>query len=134
MRLETFRIDLGDGDWADIYKEVLRVTARLHQAEMRKYMTITDKVGEGGKMLLSEMEKLKEMPKPDFYINFADVDDDAINEIYILNQVAEWSLGPVDKETIDKGMTNKQYRTLVQEMDGLYKPLPLASNVHQSKP
>jgi hypothetical protein len=143
MQLETVKIDLGGGDWAVVYKDVLRVTARLHEAELRKHMTPV-KVGKdgNGKVLLSELDRDAVIPQMDYLVDIPSLreSDEIINEIYIFNQVVEWSFGPFERadnhqllnpeairETIDYKMTREQYRTLVQEMDRLYKPLPLGS-------
>lgn len=126
MRLQTVDIDLGGGDQATVYKDVLRVTARLHEAELRKYMRPVETFGQNGKVLLSELEKLETMPE--IMVDMSNIDDDAINEIFILNQVVEWTLGPVDRETLDRAMTREQYKTLVREMDRLYTPAPLADS------
>lgn len=125
MKLETIRIDLGGGDYAVVYKDVLRRTARLHQAELRKYMTPLNKLG---KVKMSDIEKLDTLPSVDYEIDMDSIDNDAINELFIVNQVAEWSLGDISRETIENGMTREQYNKLVQEMDGLYKPVPLAGS------
>lgn len=127
MQLQTTRIDLGDGDFAVIYNKVLRVTARLHEAELRKHMTPVLKDGGSLKVLASELEALADAPKLDYLIDLAAIDDNAVNEIYIFNQVAEWSFGSVDLPTLEMKVTREQYKTLVREMDRLYKPLPLAS-------
>ena len=124
MKLQTVEIDLGGGESATVYKDVLRVTARLHEAELRKYMTLADE--SEGKVRLSELEQMETMPGPDFIVDMTNVDNDAINEIFILNQVVGWTLGPVDKQTLDYAMTREQYKALVKEMDRLYKPVPLA--------
>lgn len=138
MQLKTIRIDLGDGDYAEVYEKVLRVTARLHEAELKKYMTPVLKDGGSLKMLASELDALADMPKLDYQVDLAAIDDNAVNELYIFNQVVSWSFGPVErgpdgsplnpeliKNTIDQKMTREQYKTLVREMDRLYKPLPL---------
>jgi len=128
MKLETVKIDLGGGDHALVYKDVLRVTARLHEAELRKCMTRIEMFGDDGKVLLSELERMETEPKSDFLIDMDRVDNDAINEIFVLNQTVEWTLGPVNRETLDRGMTREQYKAMVQEMDRLYKPVPLAGS------
>ena len=128
MKLETVKIDLGGGDHALVYKDVLRVTARLHEAELRKYMTPVEALGDGGKVLLSQLEKMETMPRADFLVDMSNVDNDAINDIFILNQTVEWSLGPVDRHTLDMLMTREQYKVMVKEMDGLYKPVPLVDS------
>lgn len=128
MKLETVKIELGNGEHAVVYKDVLRRTARLHQIELRKYMTPTQKLG---KVKMTDLERLETMPSIDYEINLDAIDqaaNDAINELFILNQVVEWSLGPVTHDVIENGMTREQYNTLVQEMDRLYKPVPLADS------
>jgi hypothetical protein len=127
MQLQTVRIDLGGGDHAVVYRDVLHVTARLHEAELRRHMTLVETFGQGGKVLLSELEAMAAPPKAEYLVDFAGIDDNAVNEIYILNQVVEWSLGPVDREGVDRRLTREQYKTLVKEMDRLYKPTPLPS-------
>ena len=134
MKLETIQIELGGGDHAVVYKDVLRVTARLHEAEIRKCMTLVDDSGAGGKMLLSALERMETAPNVDYMVDYAGIDNDAINNIFMLNQVVEWSLGPVDKETIDTKMTREQYKVLAGEMDRLYKPVPLAGGASSEKP
>ena len=129
MRLETVNIELGGGDHAVVYKDVLRRTARLHEAELRKYMTPIEAVGEDGKVKLSELEKMETLPDVDYIVNMTNVDNDAINELFIINQVVEWSIdGPVNHDTIDNKLTREQYKVLVKEMDELYKPVPLVGS------
>jgi len=134
MKLETVKVDLGGGDSAVIYKDVLRVTARLHEAELKQYMSPVKPLGDHGKVLLSELEKMETDPKAEFLVDMTNIDNDAINEIFILNQVVKWTLGPVDKETLDRGMTREQYKVLVLEMDGLYKPVPFVKSASSGKP
>lgn len=126
MKLETVKIDIGGGDTVTVYKEVLRVTARLHEAELKKCMTPVERAdGNGGKMLLSDMERMETEPKRDFLVDTDSIDNDAINLIYMLNQTEDWTLGPITAETVDRLMTRDQYKALVKELDVLYKPVPL---------
>jgi len=128
MKLETVKIDLGGGDHAIVYKEVLRRTARLHEAELRKYMTPLEMIGKDGKVKMSELEKMETLPAVDYMVDMTNVDNDAINELFIVNQVVEWTIdGPVDHDTIDTKLTREQYKVLVKEMDRLYRPVPLVS-------
>ena len=47
-------------------------------------------------MLLSELQAGKTPPKEgDYVIDFDAIDNDAINDMYMLNQTAEWSFGPI---------------------------------------
>lgn len=134
MELEKVTIDLGHGDQAVVYKDVLRVTARLHEAELKKHMTPVE-VGNDGKVLLSKLEEVDTTsPKLDYLVDLRSIDDDTVNEIYILHQVVSWTLGSVDLETLNNKMTNEQYKKLVKEMDKLYKPVPLASAAPDAKP
>ena len=121
MKLTTAVIDLGDGDTATVYVDVLRITARLHEAELHRHMSPVGKE----KVLLSQLESADVPPNSDYTIDLAGINDDDINEIFILHQVKEWTLGPIDKHTLDYLMTKDQYRKLVREMDRLYRPLPL---------
>jgi hypothetical protein len=136
MRLETVRIDLGDGDYALAFREVIRRTARLHEAELRKYMTMVETPESKAKMLLTDAEKMETIPKAEFIIDREAViaHDDDINELYILNQVTEWSFGPVDHDTLDTKVTKRQYKTLVTEMDRLYSQVPLPAGATREKP
>lgn len=127
MKLETVTIDLGNGDHAVVFKDVLRVTARLHEAKLKEYMKPVGKPA--GPVKMSDLERMETMPKTDYTINLDDIDNDAINELFIVNQVQSWTIdGPVNHETIEHKMTREQYKILVQEMDRLYKPVPLAGS------
>jgi hypothetical protein len=126
LELPVVHIELENG-WADAYRERLRITARLHQAEMKRCMVpVDDETYKDGKAELSKLQELEVMPKPKFLVDTTLLDNDVINEIYILYQVRQWSFGPVDKQTLDYGLTDTQYAQLVRELDALYKPIPLA--------
>ena len=127
MKLETVTIDIGGGDSAVVYKDVLRVTARLHEAKLKEYMRPVGKPL--GPVKMSDLELMETMPKTDYAIDLEAIDNDAINELFIINQVVSWTVeGPVNHETIEHLLTREQYKTLVQEMDRLYKPVPLAGS------
>jgi len=129
MELQTVRVELSNGGFAVLFKDVLRKTARLHEAELKKYMVPVETMADGsGKILISELQAGKEPPKkPDYLIDFNEIDPDSVNRIYLLNQVKEWSLGPVDANTVDNLLTDDDYKALVKEMDRLYKPSPLVA-------
>jgi len=127
MKLETVTIELGGGDNAVVYKDVLRVTARLHEAKLKEYMKPVGKAPSPVKM--SDLERMETMPKTDYTIDLEAIDNDAINELFIVNQVQSWTIdGPVTHDTIERLMTREQYKILVQELDRLYKPVPLAGS------
>jgi hypothetical protein len=119
----TVRVDLGNQQWAIIHREILHRTYRMHEALLRRYMS---PVGET-KIKMSDVEKDKKLPKIDYVLDVAQIDTNEVNELYILNQVIEWSLGPVDHSTIENMLTRDQCIKLIQEMDRLYKPTPLAN-------
>lgn len=126
MELETVDIELPGGARVKAYKEVLRKTARLHEAELRKYMTPVD--ASTGKVLQSELAADPQAEhKVDYIIDLEaiDINKDKINEIFILNQVAEWPFGPVTLDTLEGKVTSEQYKKLVEEFNRLYKPNPL---------
>ncbi len=127
MELETEKIKLPGGAWATVYKDVLRRTARLHEAELRKYMQPVGGGADPTKVLRSQLKDNPELGVVDYEIDFVAVDanKDSINEIFILNQTVEWSFGSVDAETLDTKVTREQYNAFVEEIDRLYKPIPL---------
>jgi len=130
MKLETVRIDCGGGHYAVVFKDKLRRTARLQEAELRKCLRPIEagKPAAPDKLRLSELEKMETMPESDFIIDMAAIDNDAINEVFIINQVAEWSFGfPITHDSIEN-MPALAYKKIVEEMDGLYKPSPLADS------
>jgi hypothetical protein len=120
MELPTTRIDLRSG-YAIVFTDVLRKTARLHEAELRRAMTPADSKG----VKLSSLQAGIELVNPDYVVDFSKIDAEAVNRIYILNQVKEWSLGPVTPEVYDTLLLDADYKTLVKEMDRLYKASPL---------
>jgi hypothetical protein len=125
--METVRIELPGNAYATAFKDVLRKTARLHEAELRKVMTPIDATT--GKVLLSELEAAPQAQhKVDYKVDLLAIDQDKVNEIFILNQVAEWSFGPVDYDTLENLVSREQYKALVKEFDRLYKPVPLAGS------
>lgn len=131
MPLKIVRIDLGEGDWAEVFDKVLRVTGCLIEEEYHKHMTPVDKTG---KVLLSEIEAAEQYPKTDYEVDLASINNDLLNEIYIFNQVGAWSFGPVDLQTLNTKLSRAQYKKLCEEMDRLYKPAPLASGAPDAKP
>ncbi len=127
MELEKVRIELPGGTYALVYKDVLRKTARLHEAELRKHMTPFNQFGDPKKVLRSSLKDNPQRGVVDYYIDFVAVDanNERINEIFILNQTLEWSFGPVTLEVLETGLTRDQYQLFVEEIDRLYKPSPL---------
>lgn len=131
MEQPTVRVELPGGAWAVLYRDVLRKTARLQEAELRRHMTPvsveTFGQADSSRFPLSELQAGKEPPKKDYIINFDEVDNNIVNEAYVLNQVKEWSFSEISAEAIGM-LSREQYDALVKEMDRLYKPIPLGHN------
>ena len=119
MNLLTTRIELGQGDYALAYRDLLRKTARQIQAVYRSHMEPC-----GKPLLLSEVQAGTSLIN-DFKVDIAKLDPDEIAEIFILNQVPEWSFGTVNKDTLDN-IPAAKYELLKGELDRLYTPAPLA--------
>ena len=120
MEIATERIDLGEGQWADMFTEVKRVTARLHEAEIRKHLRPVDDRPLAFSDVLSGA---REWPK-DYLINPAAVDHGLVAEVYALHQVKAWSFGPVTQETLDN-MPKRFFELLRNDIDERYQADPL---------
>jgi hypothetical protein len=119
----TVRIPLTNGRVAFVYREVLHKTYRQHEDILRRAMTATGDTT----IKMSQVEDGKKMPKVDYVLDVSKLDMHEINELYILNQVAEWTYGPVTHEVVEAQLTRDDCIILIREMDRLYQPLPLAS-------
>ncbi len=91
----TIRIELGDGDYVVAIKPLLHKTAR----QIREYMSTVD----------NDIKK---------------ANDETLGEIFILNQVTEWSFGPVAASSIGD-IPDDKYKKISAEFDQLYKQSPL---------
>ena len=123
MELKKVRIELPGETYAVVFKDILRKTARLHEEELKKAIKRPDDT----LISLKELKPGTSLPKPDIKLDWWDLDNGAINEIFILNQVAEWPFGPIDRDTLEMKVSKEQYEKLVEEMDRLYQPSPLES-------
>jgi hypothetical protein len=118
--LETKRIELGDGDYAVAIKELLHRTSRQVQQYYRRFMKPMGKA-----VLLSDVQAGRAALLNDYEIDMASVDEDEVAEIFVLNQVTEWSFGAVTSETItSNNMPSSKYEALKKELNELYKPAP----------
>ena len=127
--IQTTRIDLGDGAWADLATSLLRRTGSAIEQEMRRHMT---PVGGESKVLFSEVED-KGIPKPDYTIDVASINDTVLNELYIMGQVTAWSFGLVNRDVLMNEVGQVQYIKLVQEMTRLYQPIPFPNATPRAK-
>ena len=123
MAENTVKVELTNGRNAFVYREVLHKTYRQHEDILRRAM---EPVGPTT-IKMSDAEAGKKMPKVDYVLDVSKLDMHEVNELYILNQVAEWTYGPVTREVIENQLTRDDCLLLVREMDRLYQPIPLAS-------
>ncbi len=127
MEIQKVRIELPDNGWAVLYAKVLRRTHRLHTNLLMDYLI---PVEPPKPQLLSKIQdkmKFGEAPKPpDYTIDTTKIDNNKVNELFIFNQVVEWSFGPVDYDTLETCVNREQYVALIKEMDRLYEPNPLS--------
>ncbi len=123
MAENTVKVNLTNGHFAFVYREVLHRTYRQHEDILRRAMTTNGPTT----IKMSEVEEGKRPPKVEYVLDAAKLDMHEINELYILSQVAEWSYGPVTHEVVENVLTRDDYLLLVKEMDRLYQPTPLLS-------
>jgi hypothetical protein len=123
FEIPTTRVDLGGGHWAVLFNEVKRITARLHEGEIRRHLRPVEEEP----LLWSEIEGGQKPWPNDYLLNPADVDQARIAEIYALHQVKEWSFGPVDQATLDD-MPRDAFIALRAAVDAHYESDPLAGS------
>jgi hypothetical protein len=115
------RIEL-DGDYALLWPEMRHKTTAALQRNLRKYMK-----PRGKPILLSELTPETNLIN-DYEIDTASFDQHEQNDIKILNQVTEWSFGPVTQDVLDN-LPTRQYDRLIAEVDKLYAEPPLPTKV-----
>ena len=125
--LETKRFDLGDGDYAIVIKDLLHRTSRQIQQYYRQFMKPM-----GKPVLLSDIQAGRASLINDYELEMTAVDDNEVAEIFMLNQVTEWSFGSVTSEIINGGnMPSAKYEALKKELNGLYKPAPFPLKIEE---
>ena len=114
--METVKVDLGGGAWAELLAQTMHLTTKRVRAAMRKYRA---------PMLVDTNTVQSALPDK---IDLATFDVDEINEIVILSQVKAWSFGDISQVVLD-AMPTTQYDALVREVDRLYggDPLPVST-------
>ena len=100
-----------DGDRAVVLKEMRHKTSRAISAVLTKHNKTRQELIEQIKNGIPDASILDEN-----------------NEVILLNQVVEWSFGPVTQDILDNISVDK-YQKLVAEVDKLYSqvPLPISS-------
>lgn len=116
--METSRVDLGDGDSAELYRELRHGTSRRVQELYRPFLAKPE-VKEALKSATEEevLAKLYEIIAPT-----ADVIGAA--DILILGQVKAWTFGAITQEVLDD-MSERKREILLQEANKLYGEVPL---------
>jgi len=109
-----------DGDWVALWPEMRHKTTAALQRNLRKYYKPKNKP-----VLLSELTPETNLQEiTDFEIDMSRFDQHEQNEILLLNQVVEWSFGPVTAEVLGNISTLK-YDGLMAEVEKLYAETPL---------
>ena len=109
---ELIRLELGKERYALLYPYLRHGTKRRVESANRKYLkysTDTVKVAEG--------QSIKDAAKGvEVILDIAHADFTEANDLLILGQVAEWSLGAVTQEVLDT-LDEATYETLLKRID-----------------
>ena len=129
--METKRVDLANGQWAEFYLELKHRTAKAVADLSRPYLTFpggssTIKVSQGKDGDLKAVGNAKEI-----IVDIGKMDFNAQNEAIILNQVKEWSYGEVTAEVIGE-LSEKEFDQLKEIANDLYKQGPLAESAGEN--
>ena len=127
--METIKVDLPDGNTAEMYADMKHKTQRAVEEVTRQYLTYPEGVG---KLKVSQGEdggpiKTKAAGEEVVVtVALVRIDGTAINEFIILNQVASWSLGEVTSEVLGD-QSEAIYEALKLKVNELYRDsFPLA--------
>ena len=127
--METIKVDLPDGNTAEMYADMKHKTQRAVEEVTRQYLTYPEGVG---KLKVSQGEDggpIKTKAAVEEVVVTVDlerIDWTAVNEIIILNQVASWSLGEVTSEVLGD-QSEAMYEALKLKVNELYRDsFPLA--------
>ena len=101
--METVKVDLPEGNKAELYADMKHKTQRAVEEVTRPYLTYPEGMG---KLKISQGEdggtiKAKAaVEEVEVTVDLKAIDWTKVNEIIILNQVASWSLGEVTSEVL----------------------------------
>jgi hypothetical protein len=118
--METVKIDMGDGDFAIVFKEMKHKTSNALQNLLRNAMSPADFI-----KLQAELQKESDVEKRKARLSQIPVEGDDV--VTILNQVESWSFGEVTQTVIDN-MPEAKYQILLAEVNKLYSQRPLATS------
>lgn len=129
--METVKVDLPDGNTAELYAEMKHKTQRAVEEVTRPYLTYPEGVG---KLKLSQGEdggpiKAKAaLEEVEVTVDLKRIDWTAVNEIIILNQVASWSFGEVTAKILAE-QSEAVFEALKVKVNELYRAnFPLAKS------
>lgn len=128
--METERVDLANGQWAEFYLELKHKTAKAIADLSRQYMTFPG--GSSTIKVTQEEDKLKAIGNAqEIEIDIGRMDFTAQNEALILNQVKAWSYGEVSSEVLGE-RSEKEFDQLKEIANDLYSQSPLAKSAGEN--
>ena len=115
--MQVVRIELGDGDYAELYNEITHKTSKNLQRLIRTSL------GDAGTLeLQAKLSKAPDMQAKRDVLK--DVQLEGEDEIIFLNQTVKWSFGEVNQSVLDS-IPEIKYQMLKAEVDKLYSQPPL---------
>lgn len=121
--MDTIKVDLPGGNWADFFVEMKHKTQRAVEERTREYLTYPEGVG---KLKLSQGEDGETVQvkaavgEVEVTVDLDRIDWIAVSELIILNQVASWSFGEVTVEVLGE-QSEAVYEILKAKVNELYQ-------------
>ncbi len=138
--MDTIKVDLGEGDSAELYKELRHGTSKRVQEIYRPIMqqpevqlllkehALKEQAAGNDKVAIKALEE--ELLKKLTPIIAPTVDVTGAADTLIIGQVKSWTIGgislPVTQETLDNEVSEKKREKLAGEANTLYGEIPLA--------
>jgi len=131
--VETVKVDLPDGNTAELYAEMKHKTQRAVEEATRQYLTYPEGAGklkvtqgEDGAQAVKTKAAAEEL---EVTVDLGRIDWTKVNEIIILNQVASWSFGEVTAAVLEE-QSEAVFNALKAKANELYNfPLPKSGGV-----
>ena len=130
--METVKVDLPDGNSAELYAELKHKTQSAVEKLTRPYLTYPEGAGklkvsqgEDGEGSVKTKAAVKDL---EVTVDLGRIDWTKVNEIIILNQVASWSFGEVTAEILAE-QSEAVFTALKTKVNELYRDsFPLAKS------
>ena len=130
--METVKVDLPDGNTAELYVDMKHKTQRAVEEVTRQYLTYPEGAGklkvtqgEDGEGAVKTRVAVEDM---EVTVDLGRIDWTKVNEIIILNQVASWSFGEVTAEILAE-LSEAIFTALKAKVNELYRGnFPLAKS------